>query len=305
MSTLPANKKVVGLGLACLDQLILWQDMSAPVQSNKIVAHDVQGGGMVGTALVAVTRLGGQAEYWGAVGDDWMGEMILQGLRHERVDTGQVVKVPGKEGPLVVVCIDQPTGERHFQYWTGFEDPAEPIGSLDRLHDAGCLLIDGCQRASALRAAQEARRLGVPVVGDVGWIHEHTKGLLACMDYAIASENCARSLGSADDIRKACQLLHAMGPGQVVVTLGSRGLVAYDGQRFLEQPAFPVEVVDTTGAGDTFHGAFCFGLVQGFTLEKNLAFASATAALKCRKMGGRKGIPAREEVEAMVNWSIG
>jgi sulfofructose kinase len=82
----------------------------------------------------------------------------------------------------------------------------------------------------------------------------------------------------------------------VVITLGEKGLVCLDGPRWIEMPAFAVEVVDTTGAGDTFHGAFCLGLVRGFSLEKNLAFASAAAALKCRALGGRAGIPRRREV---------
>jgi len=201
------SEKVVGVGLACLDQLILWRDMQAPLVGNKILDFQVQGGGMVGTAMVAVA---------------------------------------------------------HHQ--------------------------------STLRAARQAQRLGVPVVADLGGIGENTPALLAHVEYAIISERCAQRVAGGDDYRAACQAMRSMGPEHVVVTLGEKGLVYLDGERLAEMPAFPVEVVDTTGAGDTFHGAFCYGLVQGFPFLKNLQFASAAAAMKCRQMGGRAGIPGRDEV---------
>ena len=295
------TRKVVGVGLACLDQLILWRDMKAPVQGNEILEFATQGGGMVGTALVAVTRLGGAAEFWGAIGTDWMGDQILDGLAQEGVDTSQVQRVEGARGPMVLVCVDQPTGERHFLYSTGFHGSERPIGSIERLRDAGCLLVDGTHPASAVRAAEEARRLGVPVVADVGWIGEETRGLLTHVDYAIASEGCARSLGAGDDFPNACDLIRAMGPRHVVITLGSKGLVSLSGGQFARLDAFPVEVVDTTGAGDTFHGAFCYALVRGFPMHRNLVFASAAAALKCRRLGGRAGIPTLDEVDQFLH----
>lgn len=290
------GKRVVGLGLACLDQLLLWRDMKAPVEGNRVVDFSTQGGGMVGTALVAVARLGGAAEFWGAAGSDWMGEQIVQGLASEGVDTSQVARIEGGRGPMVLVCVDRPTGERHFLYSTGFGPQEQPIGALDRLRDAGCLLVDGSHPASALRAAQEAKRLRVPVVADIGGMDDRWRALLAHVDYAIASEHCARALGIADDPPRVCETLCAMGPPHAVLTLGTRGLVALSHGRRSSLPAFSVEVVDTTGAGDVFHGAFCYALVRGFPMERGLLFASAVAALKCRRLGGRAGIPRLDEV---------
>ena len=103
-----------------------------------------------------------------------------------------------------------------------------------------------------------------------------------------------------DELREACRAIREMGAKCVVVTLGERGLVYFDGETFGELPAFEVEVVDTTGAGDVFHGAFCYGLAQGFPLQENLRFAAAAAALKCRRIGGRAGIPRRAEVDAFL-----
>jgi len=295
-----AAKKVIGLGLSVVDQLILWQDMSRPVLGNRILACETQGGGMVGTALVAVSRLGGAAEFWGAVGSDWMGEWIVAGLAAEGVDTSQVVRVPGGRGPFVLVCVDQPTGERHFPHYTGRLEPDGPIGSLERLSGTGCVLIDATQPESQLRLAAEARRLGVPVVGDFSRIGQTTAALLKHVDYAIFSEGALGDLDPGADPRAACEKLRSMGPRCAVITRGAKGLAYHDGETYGEMPAFDVDVVDTTGAGDVLHGAFCYGLVQGFDLERNLRFASATAAVKCTRLGGRAGIPNRQEVERFL-----
>ncbi|MHC4718219.1 MAG: PfkB family carbohydrate kinase [Planctomycetota bacterium] len=289
------GKNVIGVGLACLDLLILWEDASAPVDAARIAEFEVQGGGMTATAMVAAARLGARAEFWGAVGNDWAGEMIVEGLEPEGVDTSQVVRVGGACGPIVVVCIDGPTGERRFPFIQRIVDPDDPVGDLGRLADAGCVLVDGTRHASAMRAVTEARRLGVPVVGDVEGINERTRSLMAHIDYAIVAAEAARRLDRSD-LRCACEKILAMGPAHAIVTLGADGLVCLSDGQFTEMDAFKVEVVDTTGAGDTFHGAFCCGLVRGLDLQTNLAFSSAAAAMKCRKIGGRAGIPTYDQV---------
>ncbi|HET6429005.1 MAG TPA: PfkB family carbohydrate kinase [Phycisphaerae bacterium] len=294
MSSDQSSKTVIGVGLACLDQVILWADSAEPVHAARVKDFDVQGGGMTATAMVAAARLGARAEFWGAVGDDWAGGMIIDGLAAEGVDVSQVVRVSGAQGPIVVVCVDGSTGERRFPFIQRIVDPDEPIGDLARLTDAGCVLVDGSRCASALRAAAEARRLGVPVVGDIEGINDRTRSLMAHMHYAILSAEAARRLDA--DLRAACEKVLAMGPTHAVVTLGPDGVVCLADGQFITADAFPVDVVDTTGAGDTFHGAFCCGLVRGLDLQTNLAFSSAVAAMKCRKIGGRAGIPNYEQV---------
>jgi len=290
-----AGKAVIGVGLACLDQVILWDDAAVPVHAARVKDFDVQGGGMTATAMVAAARLGARAEFWGAVGDDWAGGMIIEGLAAEGVDASQVVRVGGARGPIVVVCVDGATGERRFPFIDRIVDPDGPIGDLARLAGAGCVLVDGTRCASALRATAEARRLGVPVVGDVEGINDRTRSLMGHMDYAILSAEAAGSLDPSD-LRAACEEVLTMGPACAIVTRGADGVACLSDGRFTEIDAFQVDVVDTTGAGDTFHGAFCCGLVRGLSLETNLAFSSAAAAMKCRKIGGRAGIPNYEQV---------
>jgi len=290
----PARKPVIGVGLACLDQVILWDDAAQPVHAGRIRDFDVQGGGMTATAMVAAARLGARAEFWGAVGDDWAGGMIVDGLAAEGVDVSQVVRVAGAQGPIVVVCVDGATGERRFPFIQRIVDPEGPVGDLERLTDAGAVLVDGSRYASALRAADRARRFGVPVVGDIEGINDRTRALMEHMDYAILSAEAARRLGA--DLRAACEKVLAMGPACAIVTLGPDGVVCLSDGRFIAADAFTVDVVDTTGAGDTFHGAFCCGLVRGLDLQTNLAFSSAAAAMKCRRIGGRAGIPDYQQV---------
>lgn len=294
------RNRVIGLGLACLDQLLLWEDMGVPVREARIVGRDTQGGGMAATALVAVSRLGAPAELWSAVGDDWVGDLIVRELGDEGVDTGQVLRLEGGTSLLVTVCVDQPTGERHFMSSTGRTLPENPVGDLERLATAGCLLVDHGLPHSEVRAARRARELGVPVVSDTEGIGEGNRDVFAHVDCAILSQECAGRLGAGDDWREAGRRVQAMGPRCVVITLGDQGLAYLDGDTYDRVPAFPVDVVDTTGAGDVFHGAFCYGLVQGYGLRDNLVYASATAALKCQRLGGRTGIPQRQEVFAFL-----
>jgi sugar/nucleoside kinase (ribokinase family) len=288
--------KVVGVGHACLDLLLTWRSLRAPILGNRVVAWDLQGGGMVATALAAVTRLGGRAEFWGIVGTDWAADLIVDGLKKETVDTRHVVRLPGKVGPLSVVCVDQSTGERRFLCATLMRPPKRLVGPPESLKTAGCLLIDHTLPASELRAARAARRSGVPVVSDLGSMNEESRRVTAYVDYVIASESCLKSLGTEKDCAAACRLIRSLGPQHVAITLGDRGVFYHGPEGPGELAAFDVPVADTTGAGDVFHGAFCYGLTRGFAFRENLLFSSAAAALKCRRLGGRAGIPDLEEV---------
>lgn len=281
-----------------MDQLLVWKDVALPIQENSIIDIDMQGGGMAATAMATVCRLGGNAELWSTIGEDWAGEKILRALRAEGVDTSQIIQIVEGSSFFMVVCVDQQTGERHFMHTGRWDKPKEAIGDLSRLDKSGCLLIDHALPESELPAAKEAQRLGVPVVSDTNGFNAWHREIMPFVDYAIVSERGAMAL--KDDLHEACKSIQGMGAKCVVVTLGENGLVYLDGDTFGRLPAFEVKVVDTTGAGDVFHGAFCYGLVHGFSLRANLRFASATSAMKCRQIGGRGGIPNREQVDEFL-----
>lgn len=301
----PRGQLVIGVGTVCLDHLAVWRDAGEPVAAGRIVEYAVQGGGMIGTALAAVARLGGRAECWSAVGADRLGDRIVEGLDREGVDTRGVVRVGDAVGPLAVVSIDGRTGDRWFPYWTGMPEPGGGLGSLGRIRAAGCVLVDGKFIETALAAAGEARRLGVPVVGDYEHGGENVRSLLPHTDYAIFSRDGIAPLGGAGELARACGAARDLGAGRVIVTLGAEGLAWLDGDVLGRMPAFDVDVVDTTGAGDVFHGAFCRAVTVGFAFGDALRFASAAAALSCRALGGRAGIPDRAELEAFLELAEG
>jgi sugar/nucleoside kinase (ribokinase family) len=200
----------------------------------------------------------------------------------------------------VLVFVDGETGERRFQLARWLQD-ADPYPlELERLDSAKCLLVDGMFLRAAVEAAQHARKRGIPVVADLGGVEGRQRELVSLVDYLVTNEDCARRVAGGDDPERACGLMLEMGPRAVVVTLGERGSVYSDGRQARRQPAFPVSVVDTTGAGDCFHGAFSVGVVRGWALAETVRFASAAAAIKCQQLGGRAGLPRMTEVEAFL-----
>ncbi len=292
--------ELIGLGLATLDHLMVVDSFATSVARAKVTAFDIQGGGLTATALVAAARLGLAVELWGAVGSDRLGDWIVAGLESEGVGLHGLRRFDGFEGPLVLVFVDGETGERRFQLgrWIKGDGPA-PL-ELERLDSAACLLVDGMWAEASREAARYASERSIPVVADLGGVEGKQRAIVEHVDYLITNEACARRLAGGDDPEKACRLIREMGPGVVVVTRGDRGCVYVDASGAQTQPAFPVDVVDTTGAGDCFHGAFCVGVVRGWELARTIEFASAASALKCRTLGGRAGLPRLDEVEAFL-----
>ncbi len=294
------GRKVVGVGFACVDQLVRWRSVGEPVAGNDVIQYDMQGGGMTATAMVAVARLGGRAEFWGAVGDGPMGRFLLDGLRRESVDISQVVRVSGSDGPVYLVCVDGTTGERMFYRAMAVADPEEPFGDVERLTEAGCLLVDGSCGQAAVRAARKARQLGVPVVGDVGTTQGAMEQLLPLNDYAIASQQCALGLGVGDDYQAACTMITDKGSDVAVITLGEKGsLLVGDGLQ-LRAGVYPAEFVGGTGAGDAFDAGYIAGLLAGEDPAGCLRWGSALGASCVRRVAATEGVFDRRQAEAFM-----
>jgi sulfofructose kinase len=149
-------------------------------------------------------------------------------------------------------------------------------------------------------AAEYAREAGVKIVVDAGSMREGALALVSLSDYFIASNDFGRQFSCADDPKAVAIELLGLGAKTVIVTLGEKGSICVTPESFFYQPAFKVNAVDTTGCGDVFHGAFIFGLLQKWDLNETIRFASATAALKCREIGGRTAIPDLREVEEFL-----
>jgi ribokinase len=158
---------------------------------------------------------------------------------------------------------------------------------------------------ASIEAAGQAKDMGMRVVLDGGTLREGSRELASLVDVLIASEKFVRPLvGDHTPPERALDTLREWGPRQIVITMGCRGSIGWDGDAVFFQDAFPIEAVDTTGAGDVYHGGYIYGLLHGFPMPDCMRFASATAALKCREIGARKGIPRLEEIHAFLNAHI-
>jgi sugar/nucleoside kinase (ribokinase family) len=295
---------IVGLGMATVDVVTLVPRL--PRHDEVFRAHSIllEGGGPVATALVAAARLGAATAYLGPIAPTTWGQLTRTGLESEGVDTAEApIRASGQQ-TVSVILVDQATGQRSILYHSGemqnlspAEVPAGLIASARALH------LDGVHLEAACHAAEIARQAGVVVSFD-GGASEPWAGaerLLSLVDLMVVARRFAeQQTGQADPLHAGPALLETYRPRQVVITDGARGCWYWDAEQSLRQPAFPTDVVDTTGAGDVFHGAYLYAFLQDWPARRCLAFAAATAALKCRSLGGRTGIPTRQQVEAVL-----
>ena len=300
---------VLGVGYAALDLLCLVERFPEPDTKVPVLAMSRQGGGQVGTALAAVARLGGRAAFIGKFGDDDVGEAAREALAHEGVDCSRAIVVPGMASVFSVVVVEADSGRRTV---LSRKDPRAALAPSD-VPEAAVAAARAVHLAThevdgAVAAARHARRTGTLVSLDAERIRDGVDALVPLVDYLVASREFPRAFTGRADDRAALEALADLGPPVVVQTLGRDGARAFVAGRHVEAPGFEVPVVDTTGAGDVFHGAFLLAMLDrdaGRTPDpeavvESLRFANAAAALKCRTLGGRAGIPTRAEVEQFL-----
>lgn len=292
---------IVGLGYSAVDYLGIVPRMPEMDTKLEIECFTRQGGGVTATAMVAAARLGARTAFVGAVGDDDLGDFTVRELDREGVDTSRVVRVPGASSQFSFIMVHKATGKRTI-LWTRSDVPPLDPADLDRDFVTSCkvLHIDRHEVRAAVQAAKWAREAGVTVAMDAGTYAADADELLPLADVLITSHAFASDFTGKTD---PAQSVRALAAGRRIagVTCGEGGawFVTSDGDEF-HVPAFEVDVVDTTGAGDVFHGAFSFGLARGWDARRCAKFASAVAALKCTKLGGRAGIPTYAEAERLA-----
>jgi sulfofructose kinase len=293
----------VGFGLCVFDNLVIVEKYPNLNQKTEAVNFSQQGGGPVATAMVTLGRLGvSEVGFIGKVGNDQEGEFVRKDLELEGVDTRYLKEVTGSRTAQAFVWVEKRSGKRsvvlHRENNLNFK--IEEVNS-DPLESTKCLLIDGRDTEASLFAAKEAQASGTKVIMDAGSLRPRIEDYFPLIDYFICSKDFINSFSGNKELEQAIIEIHQKGCKWVVVTLGEKGSIGYDGGNFYQQPSFSVNVVDTTGAGDVFHGAFIFGLLQCWNLSKILLFSNAVAALKCTKLGGRRGIPNFEQVKDFLD----
>ncbi|MFO8007179.1 MAG: PfkB family carbohydrate kinase [Candidatus Brocadiia bacterium] len=261
----------------------------------------LEGGGPVGTALVAASRLGARVGFVGTAGTDFAGDCKLMSLTRHGVDVTHVVRREGSERQVVLVWVDPETGDRSFSSPFDRRQAGLQPEELERgyITAAPYLHLDGNHPDAALTAARWVRDAGGTVVMDCATTSrcpsERRQELVSHTDVLICGSGFAQALTGETEVEPACRAALECGPEIVVQTEGEGGSYTATPDQQFHTPAFKVDVVDTTGAGDVFHGAYIVGLLRGWDVRRTAIFASAVSAMCCRHMGGRSGVGTFEE----------
>ncbi len=287
---------VLCAGHACFDMFFSLDHHPAPDEKAVASALTTCGGGPAANAAVGVARLGLRAAFAGYLGDDLFGRQCLAEFRREGVDTALTV-TGGHPTPLSAILV-KPDGRRTVVNHHGDTPDLARLPAGHPLPSARVLLMDGHQPEISLELVD--RLPGAVTVLDAGSLHRGTRLLMGRVDHVVASQKFARQFGGCRDDRAALERL-AAACRSAVVTLGERGLIwkgEHTGSGRLA--AFEVTAVDTTGAGDAFHAAFCVGIARALPWPDLLRFASAVGALACSQTGARPALPNLAQVAAFL-----
>ena len=293
---------VVGLGLNATDTVMTVREFPALGGKERVVASSMQAGGQMATALVACRRLGLKVRYIGKVGDDPAGKLQLSSLRHEGLDIAGVKVMRSVSTQYGCIIVDQATGERTVFWDRDARLTVQPQElKPTAITSARLLHLDGCDVEAALVAARWARRAHIPVVADFDTVYKNVEKLFPYIDYLIASTHFLPTVtGHADPFKVLEYMTREYRVPTSGMTLGRDGALVYHKGRFCYSPGYVVETVDTTGAGDVFHGAFAYAMLAGWDMERALDFSNAMAALNCTKLGARGGIKPQAEAERLM-----
>ena len=286
--------KAIGLGQCSLDYITLVNGFPVEDTKKEVLDFIVQGGGPVATALVTLSRLGVKTSMIGRVSDDRAGEEIRKGLRDEGVDTRGLLVKKGGKSQSAFILVNGKNSSRTI-CWQRPTVPAITPAEVkpEFFKGADFLLLDGLMVEASIYAASIASKMNIPIMLDAGRVRPGMLKLAAISDYVVCSEDfiSGMKMGMKEAVRK----LSGKKARAVTVTLGKKGSVTQHDGKIFTHKAYQVKAVDTTGAGDVFHGAYAYGVLQGWDMKKTVEFASAVAAMKCTKLGGRTGIPTLQE----------
>jgi len=284
-------ERILGIGITTVDLISEVAELPRPDEHQYMLGFERQVGGLVGNAVAAAARLGAKTAWIGKVGDDDNGRFVIDEMKREGVDVSRVIAAPGESTPFSIILSDRKTGGRSIVCNPGCSEslgeqiPDDALAGFDALH------IDGYFADAALPAVRRARKLGLKISIDPSPRFTTLLDFIENIDIFIVGRAAAEALTGETDPEVSAGRLAALGPEIAGVTLGSEGCVCVAKGELVRTPAFKVKAVDTTAAGDTFHGAFLVGCLKGWPLEKTMLFASAASAVKCTVPGGRKGMP--------------
>ena len=291
---------MLGVGANSIDfvyRLPAYPEPAGPFSKMRIREQAICCGGQTATALATCVSLGLTAKYVGATGTDENGSRIRVELARRGIDTTDAVirDIPNQ---FAIIMVDEERGER-IVLWDRDERlklrprdlPADTIASARLVH------VDDVDQPAAIAAGDMARDAGLPVTSDIDRVTDLTPALVSAVTVPIFAEHVPAELTGKSDHESALQALRENHHSMLIVTLGARGAVALHEDRFIVSPGFPIQAIDTTGAGDVFRGGLVCALLQDWAPERALRFANAAAAVSCTRLGALNGVPTLAEIE--------
>ncbi len=294
---------VLGMGANSVDYVYLlpaYPEADGPNAKMRISSHSLSCGGQVATALCTCAAMGLRAKYIGATGTDDNGRRLRDELAKRHIDMSDAV-IRDVTNQFAVIMVDEHAGER-IVLWDRHDGLALRPRELppEVLTSARVLHVDDVDQDAAIRAALIAREAGVRVTSDIDRITPNTEELVSAVTMPIFAEHVPKALTGEADFERALRKLRRLNDGPLCITLGARGALLLDGDRLHHAPAFQVEAVDTTGAGDVFRGALIVALLRGDGPDDMLRFANAAAGISCTRLGAINGVPTLEETQALL-----
>ena len=295
---------VIGIGATSVDyvyRLPVLPEADGPQAKIRISSHRISCGGQTATALATCAALGLKAKFAGVLGSDDNGSRIRAELMRRDIDVTDAVVHEGVN-QFAAILVDERTGER-IVLWSRDEGLALRPDELsaDLLASAAIVHVDDVDQEGAIRAARRAREFGAIVTSDIDRVTDRTEEFVGAVTIPILAEHVPPALTGEKDIERALRKLRQRHDTMLCVTLGRHGAVILDGDTLHHQPAFHVDAVDTTGAGDVFRGAFMLGLLRGWPPPELLRVANAAAAVSCTRAGAMDAVPALDDVQQMLN----
>ncbi|HHX42256.1 MAG TPA: hypothetical protein GX715_20070 [Armatimonadetes bacterium] len=294
---------LLGLGAVAVDDLLYVEHYPQPETKTPVQGRRREGGGLAGTALAASARQGAKAAYFGILGDDELSHFTLREFERDGVDCSMVIRRAGARPIHSTVIIEASTGQRTILFTrAGFTTPQPDEVPAALISRCRVLFLDHTVAEAGVRAASIAHEYGIPVLADL----ERDTGpklaeLLPLIDHLVLGIRFGSRLTGEEDPVAITRALAGPSRASCVVTAGERGCwYSVAGGEVRHLPAFPVRVADTNGCGDVFHGVYAAQLAQGASIDAAVRFASAAAAIKATRPGGRSGIPQHGEVERFL-----
>ncbi len=303
----PKEKRydVVGFGLNSVDHLCVVPKYPKIDTKVEILQYGRLPGGQVATAILLLSRLGCHAHYIGKVGNDEPGRIFLENFDSEFLDTSSISIENNTSTQFAFIIIDSESGERTI-LWQRNEKLNFKTSELDdeRICSGKILHLDGYDSRAALYAASMCQETGIPVSIDLDTVVADCDALIEKVDFLIVSSDFSRKYTGIADVCESFRALCNSFDGFLVMTCGAAGAVVSVGGECMVFPGIKVKAVDTTGAGDIFHGGFIYGLLQNWPLDRIMTFSNVAAGLSCRYMGAQSGIRPLHEILQCVEENI-